>query len=233
MPVVRYPEILADLRAKILDGTHPVGEPLPHTSVLKETYGVGAHVITRAMKELKEEGLIWRVANRGMIVQRPATSIEIPLAIERRDEPTEWASACRRAGATGRLTPQPARAEAATEEVARDLHLAPNAAIITWDQHGDIDGQLVCLDRTYVSAELHEAGDFDIERSAARLTLRLQTSPASIEEASKLRVSHGSLLIDITRITHDSVGQPIQLLRRLLNPQRVHVSDRRLPLTSP
>ncbi|RVX39296.1 regulatory GntR family protein [Nonomuraea polychroma] len=77
---------------QILDGTYPAGEPLPHTAVLKETYGVGAHVITRSMKELKEQGLIWRVANKGMIVLGPAVSIGIPMAIERRDEPTAWAA---------------------------------------------------------------------------------------------------------------------------------------------
>ncbi|MEO3801483.1 hypothetical protein [Nonomuraea sp. B1E8] len=39
---------------------------------------VGRHVITRAMKELKAESLIWRVANRGMIVQDPPSPSRSP-----------------------------------------------------------------------------------------------------------------------------------------------------------
>ncbi|MGR6919394.1 hypothetical protein ACU635_34590 [[Actinomadura] parvosata] len=52
-------------------------------------------------------------------------------------------------------------------------------------------------------------------------------------EASAFRVSRGSPLLDITRIPYDRTGQPFQLLRRLANPQRVHIVDQRLPLTSP
>ncbi|MFD0659798.1 GntR family transcriptional regulator [Thermocatellispora tengchongensis] len=227
------PRSLADLRGKILDGTYPAGEPLPHTNDLKDTYGVGAHVITRAMKELKEEGLIWRVANRGMIVQRPAATIEIPMAIERRDEPTAWAAACRRAGSTGHLTQAPARSATATEEVARALQLPTGSPIVTWEEHGDIDGQLVCLGQTYVSKERHTASTFDVERSSGVVDLHTRIRLADPKEASKLRVSRSSSLLDLTRITYDDTGQPLHLLRRRINPQRVHIIDQRLPLTSP
>ncbi|MEV1175615.1 GntR family transcriptional regulator [Nonomuraea sp. NPDC049784] len=233
MPVVRYPEVLADLRTKILDGTYPAGEPLPHTDVLKDIYGVGAHVITRAMRELKEAGLVWRVANRGMIVQGPTVTIEIPMAIERRDEPTAWASACRRAGTTGHLTSQTGRIEAAPKEVAQGLRLDAGSPVVTWELQGDIDGQLVCLDQTYVSKERHDAGAFDVERSSGVVDLRTWIRPAGPVDASLLRVSRGSPLLEVTRITYDDTGQPLHLLRRLVNPQRVHIADRLLPLTSP
>ncbi|MEU7891666.1 GntR family transcriptional regulator [Nonomuraea sp. NPDC049152] len=233
MPVVRFPEVLADLRTKILDGTYPPGEPLPHTEALKETYGVGAHVITRAMRQLKEEGLIWRVANRGMIVQAPIVTIEIPMAIERRDEPTVWATACRRAGCAGRLTSHAPREESAPEEVAHGLHLEPGAPVMTWELHGDIGGQLVCLDRTYVPKELHDAATFDVERSSGVVSLRTRLIPAGREEASKLKVSQGSPLVQVIRITYDDTGQPLHVLRRIANPQRVHIADQRLPFTSP
>ncbi|MFG3438302.1 GntR family transcriptional regulator [Nonomuraea sp. NPDC047897] len=232
VPVVRYPEVLADLRTKILDGTYLAGEPLPHTQALKETYDVGAHVITRAMKELKEEGLIWRVANRGMIVQPHPVAIEIALAIERRDEPTAWAAACRRAGAAGRLTLHATREEAASEEVAQGLCLDPGSPVVTWELHGDVGGQLVCLDQTYVSKELHDAVAFDVERSSGVVDVHTRIRPARREEASKLKVSRGSPLLDVTRITYDD-GRPLHLLRRVANPQRIHISDKRLPLTSP
>ncbi|MFE3448146.1 UTRA domain-containing protein [Nonomuraea sp. NPDC059194] len=105
------------------------------------------------------------------------------MAIERRDEATAWAAACRRAGSTGHLKPQTGRVESATQEVAQGL--------------------------------------------------RTRIRPAGPKEASKLKVSRGSPLLDITRITYDDTGQPLHLLSRLVNPQRVHITDQRLPLTSP
>jgi GntR family transcriptional regulator len=233
VPVARFPEVLADLRTKILDGTYPAGEPLPHTEDLMRAYDVGRHVITRAMKELKAESLVWRVANRGMIVQDPPVAIEIAMAIDRRDEPSAWAAACRRTGSTGHLTPHPTREESATEEVAQGLRLEPGSPVMTWEDHGDIGGQLVCLDRTYVPAALHDAAAFDVERSSGVVDLHTRIRLAGGEESSKLKVSRGSPLLDITRITYNNTGQPLHLLRRLINPQRVHIADQRLPLTSP
>ncbi|MEO3801482.1 UTRA domain-containing protein [Nonomuraea sp. B1E8] len=154
------------------------------------------------------------------------------MAIDRRDEPAAWAAACRRTGSTGHLTSHATREESAPEEVAGGLPLEPGTPVMTWEDHGDIGGQLVCLDRTYVPAELHDAA-FDVERSSGVVDVRIRIRPAGQEESSKLKVSRGSPLLDITRITHNNTGQPFQLLRRLVNPQRVRIADQRLPRTSP
>ncbi|MEV0379836.1 GntR family transcriptional regulator [Nonomuraea sp. NPDC050643] len=233
MPVARFPEVLADLRTKILDGTYSAGEPLPHTEELLQAYSVGRYVITSAMRELKAEGLIRRVANKGMIVQGPAVIIEIAMAIDQRDEPAAWAAACRRAGTTGHLTAHRTRDEAAAEDVAQGLHLDPGSPVVIWELHGDIGGQLVCLDQMHVSGERHKADAFEVERSSGVVELRTRIRLAGPEEAKKFRVSRGSPLLDLTRITYDHADQPLQLLRRLVNPQRVHIADQRLPLTSP
>ncbi|MEV0821979.1 GntR family transcriptional regulator [Nonomuraea rubra] len=233
MPVARFPEVLADLRTKILDGTHPPGEPLPHTEDLMRAYGVSRQAITNTMRALKEEGLIWRVANKGMIVLGPAVAIQIPMAIDFHDEPTAWAAACQRAGITGHLTTVNSRATPATEEVSHILRLPAKAKVIIGEIRGDIEGQLVCLDQLYWSMERHDAGSYDVERSTALVELQTRVRAASPKEALTFRVSRGSPLFDLTRITYNQAGQPLQLLRRLANPQRVHIVDQRLPLTSP
>lgn len=56
---------------------------------------------------------------------------------------------------------------------------------------------------------------------------------AGTDDGAPAQVSRGSLLLDVTRITYDDTGQPLHLLRRLVNPQRVHITDQRLPITSP
>ncbi|MEV0231211.1 hypothetical protein [Nonomuraea sp. NPDC050786] len=53
------------------------------------------------------------------------------------------------------------------------------------------------------------------------------------KEASKPKASRGSPLLEVTRLTYDDTGQPLHLLRRTVNPQRVHIADQRLPITSP
>ncbi|WP_433426413.1 GntR family transcriptional regulator (plasmid) [Microtetraspora malaysiensis] len=233
MPVVRFPEVLTDLRTKILDGTYPAGEPLPHTDAMKETYGVGAHVITRAMRELKAEGLIWRVANRGMIVQGPAVVIEMPMAITRMHEVQEWALACRRAGTTGHLTPVSGgfRHDTATTDVAQELGLDEGTPIATWESHGTIAQQVVCIDHTYVSRERKDAGPaaFDVPAHAALVDLRMSVRPATTDEARTMKISRGSPVLDVIRITRDDTG-PVQMQHRALNPQRVRLVGRGLAL---
>ena len=231
MPVERFTEVLQDLRSKILDGTYPVGEPLPHTDQLRATYSVAPATITRAMKALKDEGLIWRVANKGMIVQGPAVVIEIPMRAERRDEVYVWANACRRAGTRGLLTiTGGARRDTATEDVARALQLQPGDPIVTWERRGDIGGHLVCLDHFSVSEDRHAANAYDVERSSGAVGLATRVRPAEPKEASRLKVSRGAPLLDVSRVTYDHTGQPLHLLRRVVNPQRVHLVERGIPL---
>ncbi|MBN6050764.1 UTRA domain-containing protein, partial [Nonomuraea sp. RK-328] len=143
------------------------------------------------------------------------------MAINWRDEGTTWAAACRRVGATGHLLFRGMPHEAASEDVAQALRL-PGSRVATWQMRGDINGQLVCLDQMYVSAERSREDDFDVERPSGMVDLHIHIHLASPKEALTFRVSRGSALLDITRITYNHAGQPLQLLRRLLDPQRVH-----------
>ncbi|NRQ31251.1 GntR family transcriptional regulator [Nonomuraea sp. NN258] len=233
MPVARFPEVLNDLRTKILDGTYPPGEPLPHTEDLMQSYDVSRQVITNAMRALKEEGLVWRVANKGMIVQRPPVIIEIPMAVERRNEPIVFMNACMSAGTTGHLIEQTPRTVRPPEAILESLRLDPDHPVLYIEGHGVVDGQVVCLDQWYLATEEPEAEAASADRSSDVLDIHTQLRQAELDEATRLRVSRGSPLLDITRITYDYTGQPLHLLRRLINPQRVHVVDHRLPPTSP
>ncbi len=235
MSVERYALVQEDLRAKILDGTYPVGEPLPHTDQLKEMYRVSTATITRAMKTLKDEADLAR-REQGMIVQGPPVVIDIPLAITRMDEVREWTLACQRAGTTGYLLPTPGSGyrDTATPDVAQDLGLDEGTPVAAWESRGTIAKRVVCIDHTYVSQERREAGlaAYEVPRSAARLDLRTSVRAATPEEARTMKISRGSPVLDIVRITYDDTG-PAQVQYRTLNPQRVRITDRSLPPTSP
>ncbi|OJG06127.1 Mannosyl-D-glycerate transport/metabolism system repressor MngR [Pseudonocardia autotrophica] len=53
----KYQQVADDLRAKIANGTYPIGEPLPSTSALMSGYDVSITVARAAIKQLQAEGL--------------------------------------------------------------------------------------------------------------------------------------------------------------------------------
>ncbi len=68
-----YRRIADDLRAKILDGTYPLGEPLPSTAKLMTAYGVSITVARAAVNELRAEGVVAGQPGKGVyVVEQPA-----------------------------------------------------------------------------------------------------------------------------------------------------------------
>jgi len=66
----RYPEIAAQLRARILAGEWEPGSTLPTLDELATEYGADKNTISRAINEVLEpEGLVWAVPKRGTIVR--------------------------------------------------------------------------------------------------------------------------------------------------------------------
>jgi GntR family transcriptional regulator len=66
----RYPEIAAQLRARILAGEWTPDSRLPTLDELAATYGADKNTISRAISEVLEpEGLVWAVPKRGTIVR--------------------------------------------------------------------------------------------------------------------------------------------------------------------
>jgi DNA-binding GntR family transcriptional regulator len=68
-----YRRVADDLRAKILDGTHPVGEPLPSTAKLMAAYDVSITVARAAVNELRVEGVVAGQPGKGVyVIEEPA-----------------------------------------------------------------------------------------------------------------------------------------------------------------
>jgi DNA-binding GntR family transcriptional regulator len=66
----KYRQIADDLRAKISDGTYPVGAALPSTSQLMQSYDVSVTVARAAVKELQNEGIAEGQPGKAVYVQR-------------------------------------------------------------------------------------------------------------------------------------------------------------------
>lgn len=72
----KYLLIADDLRAKITDGTYPVGAALPSTSQLMQVYDVSVTVARAAVKELQNEGVAEGQPGKAVYVQREPAPAE-------------------------------------------------------------------------------------------------------------------------------------------------------------
>ena len=68
-PTPAYLQLAEILRSRIAVGDWQHG-PLPSNRALRETYEVGEFVVTHALQELEEEGLVFTVPRRGVYVRR-------------------------------------------------------------------------------------------------------------------------------------------------------------------
>ncbi|MET9973864.1 GntR family transcriptional regulator [Streptomyces microflavus] len=71
-PIPPYRQIADQLRARIADGTIPVGRRIPSLVELEQEFGVARDTLRKAVKVLKDEGLVETVNGMGVFVtQQP------------------------------------------------------------------------------------------------------------------------------------------------------------------
>lgn len=71
-PVPPYRQIADELRALIADDSIPVGRRIPSLVELEQQYGVARDTLRKAVKVLKDEGLVETVNGMGVyVIARP------------------------------------------------------------------------------------------------------------------------------------------------------------------
>ncbi|MER6171388.1 GntR family transcriptional regulator [Streptosporangium sp. NPDC001681] len=223
----RFEQIADELRQQILDGTYPPGEPLPHTRVLLDRWGVSATTLTRALKILKEEQLIWRVGNRGMIVQKrqPVTVDITPSDLAALDRRT-WEAICRRTKIDGRLLTG-VREEPAEPDVARILHIPVGETVLKRAAVGSFAHQPVYMQEKYYPLAFSQSPPTTIVRQL------VSARPADDDEAAMLKVARGSWALTVEQVNCDESGRLVELMRFIANPLRVRLLEEDLPLKAP
>jgi GntR family transcriptional regulator len=68
-PTPAYLQLAEIIRGRIAAGEWSRG-PLPSNRAFQETYDVGEYVVTRAIRLLEDEGLVFTVPRRGVYVRR-------------------------------------------------------------------------------------------------------------------------------------------------------------------
>ncbi|MEV6033551.1 GntR family transcriptional regulator [Nonomuraea sp. NPDC052116] len=251
MPAPRYQEVADDLRTKILDGTYPVGQPLPHARDLMMKYGLGSQsVLNKVYAILKGEQLIRRNAAVGMIVQNPRPIVvDLVLHGQHGHGPLPWAQCCERAGVEGHMITDAVRQGPATEvsaEAAELLDLSDGDKVVIRARHATIGDTTVRLDEAiYPLSLVHgtpiaepgqaKGGVYNTLAGAgmepATITRRvISTRPATDDEAKAMKLTPRAYVLTYDQVIADQRGRLIELLRFVANPARVRFVDEQVQL---
>jgi len=159
--------IADDFEQMILVGKHENGSRLPGESEIAARYGVNRHTVRRAMAELAARGLVRTERGSGTYVKTDKLDYRI-------GPRTRFSEVVAAAGqdAEGRL--QGHRLEAASEEIAARLGLAPGAQVVRLEIVRSADRVPVSVATTWLcGARFHDAAKvFRSTRSITRMLHR-------------------------------------------------------------
>ncbi len=228
----KYVRIMETLRARIKDGTYPVGSRLPSEAQLQKEFGTSRLTVVRALNDMQTMGEIERAHGRGSFVRSPGPSgsqdSRPGLAVLDRQETAESV----RLLEVGR---RPAPAEVATA-----LGLAESAPVHLRRYVGVYDSivsELVSLWAPVdvaVSAGLDQEGPLTVPvrelvtaRSKDRLTRveeRLQARRPTEAERDALGLAEGEPVLTVLGSVVDSSGRTVLTVAVVL-PGSLHVLE--------
>ena len=140
-PAAPYAQVKQYLKDALAAGRWPPGALMPSEAELVAQFGVSRMTVNRALRELQSEGLIERVQGVGTFAAQLA---RVSSTLTIRDLHEEIESRGHRHHAEVHIT----REERATESLARQLGLAPGAAVFhSLIVHHDNGTPLQCEDR--------------------------------------------------------------------------------------
>ncbi|RVU17464.1 phosphonate metabolism transcriptional regulator PhnF [Methylobacterium oryzihabitans] len=223
-------QIADELTADIEAGRLAAGAQLPTEAALAARFGVNRHTVRRALAGLSERGLVRAAQGRGTFVEAP----RLAYPIGRRTRFSEIVSQAGREAWGDLLAAAAVPADAATAEA---LDVAPGAPILELLTRHLADGvplstARTCLplprfsgfDRRYADLgsltrayAAHGVADY------SRLATRIGARPAAADEAARLDMAPGRVLLAVTSVNVDPDGARIQATRSLFVADRVEL----------
>ena len=222
-----YHQIYLILREQILEGKY-TSQPLPGELILAEQFNVSRVTMRRALQDLVKEGLIARGRGKGTFVKprrdvRPVADRNITSLMA--DSQRAPGDALVDVLEVVRISPPPDVIDALmltsrdfVQKIIRVQTVAqqPQAHLTTYipELLGQTFGRRD-LQAKSIDTLLEESG---IARGQARQSISARLADASI--ASALQVPVGAPLVSVTKITFDTNGRPVHLMRGLYRPDK-------------
>lgn len=210
-----YMQLARDLRENIENGKFEPGAALPSERELSEAMGLSRVTVRRGIRELIEEGLLFRRHGAGTYVSK---RIETPGSAL-----SSFTADARSRGQDPGVIWMMRAYASATEEEASMLDLPPNAKVARLARVRLANGEPLAIEHAVVPADL--LPDMDsledslyeaLEKSGARPvagTQKVRASLATPTEAGMLSVAQNSEVLRIERLARDEKGRPVEFTR--------------------
>lgn len=229
--VALWRQIADDIRAAIGNGDHEDGR-LPTEAALAARFNVNRHTVRQAVAALAREGVVETVQGRGTTIV-PRRRVTYPIGARTRFSAGLGGQV---ALATTRLIS--ASTEAAGEDLATALHVAPGASLLRLETLGEADGMPLSRAVHWFDAErfsgLVEAygREGSITRALAacgvpdyvRVSTEISAVPATASDRTDLALQPGAVVLLTRSVNADPQGCPIQVSHSRFAADRVMLS---------
>lgn len=229
IPVPKYYRLKESLRDRIEEEGLEEGHLIPSERELCETYGVSRMTARQAVKELVNEGVLYREQGRGTFVAGKKLQHETAHL-------TSFTQDMAERGMKASSTVLEMEAEGASPAVARALQVEPGARIIRLQRVRYADGEPMALETSHLLYDIASGIlDADLARSSlykelGRRGVRIAKAEQSYEatlindsEAECLQVPAGSAALLIERVTFDPQERPFEYVKSVYRGDRYRV----------
>ena len=215
------------LRQQILDGRYPSDQPMPTEQEIAQQSGVSRVTVRRAMERLASEALIERRRGRGTFVTAQAKAPQFEASL------SGLLDNMLAMGLKTKVTVLEFAYVAPPPAIQRDMGIGPSEIMQLAVRVRRYRAEPLCHLITYVPERIgktYKASDLSdvpllqlVERAgivAVEADEHITARLADPDVAGPLKVELGAPLLQVTRITRDIDGNPVEHLTALFRPDR-------------
>ena len=230
VPLPKYYRLKESIRSMIEEQHLAEGDPIPSERELCETHGISRMTARQAVKELVNEGVLYREQGRGTFVAGPKLRHETARL-------TSFTQDMRERGMTVSSNVLGVEIEDASPAIAEILGVEPKEQLIRLSRVRNAEGHPMALETSYL---LYEFGksilDVDLSQSSlyeelSKRGLRIASAEQKYEatlvnkyEANYLSIPVGSAALLVERVTFDDSGNPFEYVKSIYRGDRYQVA---------
>ncbi len=223
----KYSDIRDSIRLRFIDGK-PADEALPTERTLAEAFGVNRATVRRALAELEDDGLLYRIQGAGTFTIGPAVAKSLKLS--------SFSEEVRRRGMQPSSVVLGALTRRAGTQTARQLHVSPGEEVTEITRLRMADGEPMCIETSVfasanapgllerdLSGSLYALLEQDYGLRIARAEQVVTATVADEAESRQLGVPVLTPALRITRTSMDPRSRPIEHSTSLYRADRYEV----------
>ncbi len=229
-PVPKYYQLKEIIRDMIEKDELGVGQAIPAESALSEEYGVSRMTTRRAIVELVNEGLLYRVQGLGTFVAEPKMR-------QGTGRLTSFTQDMRERGMRASSKVLEAGVEGVGPVVARKLQIDPGDRIVRVRRVRNADDKPMALETSHLLYDVGEGilgadlATRSLYEELGRAGLRIATAEQSYEavlvneeESGHLGVPVGSPALLLERVTFDATERPFEYVKSVYRADRYRIT---------